>query len=474
MKKITELFKKIKKNDFLRIIIELISLLFLFNINEYIGLVLLLLIVVEIVLSKNVEDIISIFLFLSYNDEVLKMDILKGSISRVVMIVIALKLIYHIIKNKIPIQKKHIFITIFFLISCLVSITNIIEEGIVFLNIFIFVLFSIVASHDIKKKDKFIEKICLTIVISVLCSIIYGLLTANFLEYVQNEKTMYRFNGTYEPNFMCMYINMAILSLITIKDKFKKWAYYLIFAIFLNAVILTMSMTGLISLCVCLFIYVIMFRKQWKELLLRGVYIFIISGLMLFGIKQINTGKYVYWVKNNGIANSSVVNQNNNNKETEDFIDMEKNYYDEDQESGNIEDRFERIKYLLLKGKFDILTSGRTALIRSFAKASFNRSFFRIMFGNNLLNKKVYSSFFNRECYSHNTFIDFLYNFGIVGFCIIVWYIFYTTIKNKFLNECIVSSKYVKNIKLIRIMLIIFALSLTLYPKRMILIFFLL
>ena len=96
------------------------------------------------------------------------------------------------------------------------------------------------------------------------------------------------------------------------------------------------------------------------------------------------------------------------------------------------------------------------------------------MFGNNLLNKKVYSSFFNRECYSHNSFVDFLYNFGLVGFIIIIWYVFDVTTKSKFLGEKIIKCKYVKNIKLIRIMLIIFALSLTLYPKRMILIFFLL
>ena len=105
---------------------------------------------------------------------------------------------------------------------------------------------------------------------------------------------------------------------------------------------------------------------------------------------------------------------------------------------------------------------------------AFDRPMLNILFGNGLTDKKVFCPFFNKDCYSHNSYLDFLYNFGIIGFVLTCGYLFYKTKNNYFLSKNIIDSKYFTNIKIIRIMLLMYALSLTLYTKRMFLIFFLL
>ena len=119
------------------------------------------------------------------------------------------------------------------------------------------------------------------------------------------------------------------------------------------------------------------------------------------------------------------------------------------------------------------MTSGRTALIRTFIKASFKRPLINILFGNGITDKKIYTKFFGRKCLAHNSYADFLYNFGIVGFLLVIKYIFSKTIKNTFLSTNIINTMYCKNIKVIRILLLIYAFTLSFYTKRMFLIFFL-
>ena len=128
--------------------------------------------------------------------------------------------------------------------------------------------------------------------------------------------------------------------------------------------------------------------------------------------------------------------------------------------------RLKRIKELIYNGELDKITSGRLPLLKSFVKESFNRPVFSILFGNGLTIKKVFCNFFNKLCFSHNSFADFIYNFGIVGFFLILFYFFYKIKKNHFLGMDITETKYSSNIKIIRIMLLIYALSLSLYTKQ--------
>ena len=465
-----KIFNELKNNSFKRIMIELSLLVVLFNINLYIGIALLSIVLFEIIICKDYKNLLYIFLFLSFNDEILKLDILRGSISRIVMILIILKIAIKILKERIKPTSSEICVIIFFAISTIIGIIkmdSIVSSLISLLNIVVIVLFSIILKEKKKENiEQFIEKICYVIVISVLCGTFYGLLAGNFLGYMQGSEMVYRFNGSYEPNFMCMYINLAILSLITIKNKINKILYFVLVAFFININILTASMTGLLSLFVSLVAYFFMFIKE-RKIIIKNTLIIAIIGILIFGVFKVLKPSYN---KNFIEGEHRIINKV---ESEQDELESREKLEDVDVEDDAIAYRFKRINKLLEDGKIDEMTSGRTALIRTFIKASFKRPLINILFGNGITDKKIYTKFFGRKCLAHNSYADFLYNFGIVGFLLVIKYIFSKTIKNTFLSTNIINTMYCKNIKVIRILLLIYAFTLSFYTKRMFLIFFL-
>ncbi len=529
-------FGKIKENEFLRIILELILLVNVFALNTYIGLAILSLILVEIVLSKKSEMSLCIYLFLSFFDEVLIWETIGGSISRIVMAVIGMKLLFTIIKNRILPNKVQIGIAAFLIASFVIGIITMgfnFEAIISLTNVGMFVLFSMCIKYEnIEDANKYIEKIFFTIVISVVNSIFYGVLTNSYLVQITDYYTMekaYRFSGIYEPNFMCMYINLAIMSLIALKENLNKIIYYLLAGLLFAFVIETSSLTGLAAICIVIGIYIIISIRR-NGIKLKGIISCVIIATITFVVlltnKTVNLFLYEYKNKPNDVQveqnatpelpveipeqNATpelpveIPEQNatpelpveipEQNETPELPVEIpEQNETPElpveipeqnelpteekeipDNQKISLLQRFEEIKKFIENGELDKISSGRLPLIRTFVKAAFDRPIFNILFGNDITTKKIYCSFFDRECLAHNSFIDFLYNFGVVGCLIIIVYMVGITRKNIFLNMDFSNSKYSTDIKLIRIMLIIFAFCLTLYTKRMFLIFFIL
>ncbi|MFQ8987311.1 MAG: hypothetical protein ACLR6T_01250 [Intestinibacter sp.] len=132
--------------------------------------------------------------------------------------------------------------------------------------------------------NEFIKKLLFTIVIASLVSILYGVINNNFLLEYEGEDISYRFKGTYEPNFMSLFVNLGIASLLFIKDDIKhKWLVYLALAIMLNAVIATISITGMAITLLILVIYTIIERKELKKHL-KGCAIALLLTILLFAI----------------------------------------------------------------------------------------------------------------------------------------------------------------------------------------------
>ena len=125
--------------------------------------------------------------------------------------------------------------------------------------------------------------------------------------------------------------------------------------------------------------------------------------------------------------------------------------------------RLEFLKEILIKGDLGRFTSGRIPLMVTFMNASFNRPIGNILFGNDAATKKVFSDYFYTDKYSHNSYMDVLYNFGIIGFVIVITYIFKKVHNNIYLKNSLVDNKYKGTIKLIRIMLLIYAFALCSY-----------
>lgn len=475
MKIIKKIVNTLKTNQFIRILTELTLLVLLFNIHIILGGILTAIILVEIIIAKDNRNLLYIYLFLSFFDEVLIVDILHGSISRIVMVVIFIKMLIFIIKNKILPNKYQIGLISFFTISFLIGLITVgfnLEVVMIFFNIVIFACFSMVLKFEnIEEVNHFIERLCLTIIVAVSNSIFYGIINNNFLREVNGENTIYRFKGTYEPNFMCLYVNLGMLSLLTVKEKFNRKIWlYLLGAIFVNAAISTVSMTGIATLGLSIFLYIIFKRKNWKEELLDLLGIGILTILIFGGIQLAHK-----IIEMPHLGNASQAQ----NIQDDSLIGTEGNKNDLQSTNNNenrngLEKRVEWLEKLLMDGKLDVLTSGRLPLVKTFIRASFDRPVINILLGNDARTKTLYCSFFNEEKYSHNSYVDCLYNFGIIGFFIVIGFVGRRTIKNIYLGQYLTDSKYIQNIKLIRIMLLIYALALSLYTKRMFLVFFLL
>lgn len=468
MKKVKDIINLIKVNNYIRILIELILGIGLFNVNNVFAIIFMLVISVEVIFA-SIEDTLLIYLFLSFFDEVLISDILKGSISRVIMVIIIIKSIIFIIKNKVKPNKYHIGISIFFVLSFIVGIitykTISLEVLITMANILVFVMFSMCINiRDSEEKNKLVKKILLTIVFATLGSILYGICTNNFLLEYEGEKISYRFKGTYEPNFMSLYINLGIVSLLFLKEDIKyKWFVILSFAIMFNAIIATVSMTGLIAMAMIFVLYVIMQRKKIRYEIKDRAIIALIT-ILIFGVIKV--------IPNTGVLNSDNNSKTENNISVE-ITNNENNKNDENSGSGLI-NRLVFLKQKVIEGDWDRISSGRIPLIREFVGGSFNRPIGNILFGNDMTVKALYTRYLGGAECSHCSYIDFLYNFGIIGFLIIGGYIFIVTKKNIFMGQDISNSKHKNVIKFIRILLLIYAITLSLYTKRMILIFFLL
>ena len=493
MEKISNMIEEIKKNSYIRILIELVIGTLLFNVNEIIGIIFVLIMAFEIIFS-DIENCLCIYIFLSFFDEVLQIQWLGGSISRIIMAVIAIKLIINIIKNRIVPSKAEIGISIFFIFSFLIGIftyNTIKSEVIIILaNIFMFILFSMnINIKDSEKIDIIIEKILVTIVLAVLNSIVYGLLTNAFLQEIDGENIVYRFKGTYEPNFMSLFINLGVIATLSLKNKsMNKNLAIVLCAIMINANIMAVSVTGLCTLALIILLYLILNRKDLKQEMIDLIVILLVSFIIFGGIqiqkdimkkseRESQGENNIVEVVDNQIENNLDVQRQEYTATVEEY----NNEFNDNSETGedtnkksDLQKRIDFLNEVVGKKDWDRFTSGRLPLIKTFIEASFNRPIVNVLFGNDATTKKVFSNYFYNEKYSHNSYIDILYNFGIVGFIIVIIYICRITVKNIFLKNNLNNSKYKNAIKLNRIMILIFAFALSLYTKRMVLLFFLL
>lgn len=450
----------------LKVLLPILSLIvLLFNINIWVGIFLTVFLSIAI-LFLDVRNMLCVYIFLSFFDEILICDKISGSISRIILVLILIKLVYKIIKENIKPNWKDVFSTLFVLLSLLVGWLTLkvdIESITTMGTILSFIIFSIVLEKE-ENTDKTFGVLLTTIVVAVTISILYGLIFNNFMICISNHEVVLRFKGTYEPNFMALFINLGIISLFGIKKDINKYLYIALLSIFFMSIFLTISITGLIVCGIILLLYVAFNRKEYKEILI----ILITSGIIGILISLGTTYIFKNINHKTEVSKETIEKQdgkpNNVEFEPQNVINNENDWLK----------RFDKMNEILANGDLDTLTSGRLPLIREFIMASFNRDIVNILLGNGPATKKIFSRYFNSYKYSHNTYIDLFYNFGIIGSIIILIYIGNIFIKNNYFGIKLINSNYSKSLKLLRICILIFAMALSLYTKRMILVFFLL
>ncbi len=463
---------KITKENFILIFCSLSMLLF--NISDVINILITALLAVFFI-KEDIFAVLCVYIFISFFDDVLVVERLGGSISRIFIIIITVRLMIYIIKYKMPITKKEIFIGSFFVISSLVAFfaENFkLEDIIILLNIGVFLMFSVCLQKDHKyQMNEKLKFFLLSILIAVVIANIYGITRNLVLMEVTGSLTVFRFKGTYEPNFMGMYINMAIAILLFAPKVItsNKVVINILFIFLVTMMGMTLSISGLLILTLTLFLY--LWEKREK----------IIPNMIIIG-SRIAVSVAVFLIAQYMYSNFNVYEVQKNVDNTEIIQDDDKvNSHDKDKGdvNGAVSDnyliqRFEKLWSDLKVGNIDVFTSGRVPIIKTFIDKSFNRNWIQVLLGNGQSNERLYVPFFANEKYAHNTYLDYLYNFGVFGLIIIMFFFIKVMRSGTLLQNFLKDTEYYIVTRNIRIILLLYGITLSLYTKRMFLAFFLL
>ena len=487
--------KFIQKIPLLHLLFYILILLLFFLYNDYVDLFIGIVIICCSIFIK-LNNLMYLYLLLSFFDDVLILKYLGGSISRIILIVIILRSLYYIIKEKYEIDKKYISICLFFLISVIVSCiskTFTLECITIFINVFALVCLLIIMKNEKIETQQILTNIFQTILLSVCFACIYGIIHFNFLNEELSTLNILRFSGTYEPNFMCFYIDMAIISLLALSEQMNKYLYYILFSFLILFAGLTLSVTGIICLAIILLYYIVHKKFNKKEFI--KVFIPSLIALLLFTpmnylvSNMFNLSKITNEITiiENSIENPEANQENNteNNGNTLSSDNNTDNSIPEENASSNISEenassenestteeknsfeiRGEELKNDFFNGNWDKLTSGRLPLAKRFLEASFDRNIFQVLLGNGPTTKMLFTNFFYDYNYSHNSYMDLLYNFGIIGFILAIWFII-NTIKNNYVFGNQVCNEYSWFIRALRILIILFGFGLSMYTKKM-------
>lgn len=493
-------------------ILEIIIFSFIaisFNVHPIFDYVLVLALVV-VLIKSDIMEVLHAFIYFSFFDDVLQFDILGGSISRIIMVVMFSRGVFYFVKYKIAITKKESIICGFLVLSLITGvITKNFSFGdvIVCVNIGLIILYSLIGRQEIQDINEELKNIFIHILTAVMTAVIYGIFRGNFLFEKTGSLEVYRFSGTYEPNFMGMYINMAII-IILFAPKIKKAIRYSLLAFLIGMLGMTLSMSGI---AICTFILIFYIFSQKTDFLRKFLEIGVIG---ILAIVIFVLGQYSFTVVNHITLNSQKVeemtsvetfdkeepmNPSENVADSKEIGEVQGNDIEENSdavepmvpkensteaegtvtvdevvEKNFLIQRLESLWSELKQGDFDTLTSGRLPIFRSFVEASFDRSALEIFFGNGLQDEQVYCDFFGKEKEAHNSYINCLYNFGIIGFIIIGIGLFKVIKSPQIFGQKIKFSLYKDTFVVMQWMFLLYALVLSLYTKRMFLIFFIL
>ena len=402
-KKITQTGEA-KKWNFL---VAFTVLTLLFGFNQYLD-YLLVAAMAAVILALNPKQLLYAYVYLYFFEEVLSFPNLYGITIVILSPLIALKLLYTIYKRKILPGRKELLIFGFFLFSsgiALISGNFGKATLVVDMTVGIVLMFSMVLKQY-KDKDEIVEELFLTIIIAVTNAVVYGLAHNNFMNEVRSDAVIWRFNGTYEPNYMAMFINMSLFSLLRLRSYFGIPLSLAMFIVNFAALAYTKSTTGLICFLFILMLKIIKNAGVIKSLISK----------QLTGSDRVNAALDIT-ITVLTMAMTVIV-----------ICIIEMKYH-------IITEKLFLILNRIRTGNLSSATSGRLPIIRRFYQEFISKPMINILFGNAPQSLKVYSKYFGEFKYSHNMYVDLFYCFGIVGGLISLIFILRQTFAHRFLSE---------------------------------------
>lgn len=426
------------------IILSALSLLFGFH--EILNAAVIALMIVCLMMM-NIEELFFSFIFLYFFEEVYCFENIYG-ISIIVMTpLIALRLLWHMYRNKIMPKKKEFII---FGFTCFSGIMSLLSHNfgkatlVVIMTITVALLFKIILQKQ-SNPAKILDGLAMSIAIASTGTVLYGFLHNNYLNENRGDRFILRFNGAYEPNYTALFCNLGILSSFYYRKKIGYfWSGYMIL-INLIGLLLTRSTTGLGVFAIILLIVTIRninYIKRTLKRFLKGqdrfntfinLFIFILIFIELAAIV------FIFEYKTN-------------------FI------------SGKLIMIIERVR----SGNISSASSGRLPIIRAFLKSLNEENILIKLFGNAPQSLKVYSKYFDAYKYAHNTYIDLIYSFGYIGGTVILLLSLFKTVKRYFLGKQIKRKERIEFLLFSRLILLISGIMLSLHCEVITIILFLL
>lgn len=379
----------------------------LFGFNQYLD-YLLIAAMAAVILALNPRQLLCAYIYLYFFEEVLCFENLYGLTIVILSPIIALKLLYTIFKRKIIPKPREMLIFGFFMFSsgiALISGNFGKATLVVDMTAAIVLMFSMVMKQY-KDKDELITELLLTIIIAVTNAVVYGLAHNNFMNEVRSDSVIWRFNGTYEPNYMAMFLNLSLFALLRLRSYFGIPLSLAIFAVNFAALAYTKSTTGLICFVVILTLKILKNAGVIRSLIRK----------QLTGSDRVNAALDITITVLTLLMTVIVIC----------IIEMKYHI---------ITEKLFLIISRIRSGNISSATSGRLPIIKKFYQDFREKPMINILFGNAPQSLKVYSKYFGEYKYSHNMYVDLFYSFGIVGGLISLIFILRQTFTHRFLSE---------------------------------------
>lgn len=440
------------------------------------------------------------YVFLFWMDEVMPFPLLGGSVVRVMQLALGVRLLLCILKTKAQIRWSDAALAAFVAAACGVGVIThgISGETLSFgLNMAIFCLIRVALRGRTDAPDV-VRGMLRTYTFGALAAIATGFVQQRFVTLLLEDFTSSyaRFMGTFEPNFMAAFLSAAILIWMALDWK-QPIVDALALGVMGGALISTYSMTGMFCFALASLFMIFSMRKEIGRVLLRiaraipvalAVVALFTAFVSLRGMDYFARGiitedmhdhsykltyeDYVY-ARDAGIPFLQV------SKPASEWISEEQRQEEVDQQIGalsnsvqqnalftRIREAFERIA----RGDLDELTSGRYGLARMKLADIASLPAWQRVVGTGPDAIMTYQVNVNQINYTHNSWIDSLYSFGVIGMLLLICWIARAMKQRRFADVQLTGSTAMA-IRVGRAALILSGLTLSMHINRTFLFF---
>lgn len=454
-----------------------------------------------------IEQVLGMYVFLFPMDEVTVITAIGGSVSRVVQGILVLRFgVWYIAQFRAEgrkifkrIRLSDVLVEIFAVFAVVMGLINhgISGETVSFaVNMAIFLLMRPIVRA--KGTSRVLEILLKMFIYGALAAIAVGIVQGRFVSMLfGGDMLSYaRFKGTYEPNFTAVYLSIAIMLVLCLEAE-KPWLDAVLVGILGGGLLLTYSMTCIVCFFVTAAILLVVRRMRLRSLLRRIVMALPIAALFfgavtgyvaIRGVDAFDRGmltenihENVYYVTQEDYAKI---------REGADFHEVAKRASDvtpeeaqaqvvgmhkEALESGASQGtawiiRLQEAVERLLSGDLDALTSGRYGLVRMKLEDFGKLPLWQKLLGTGPDAVMTFQPNAMQMNYSHNSYADMLYSYGIIGFVVLVGYLVYIQKRRRFCGEEVIGN-VASALFMGRMALLVSAMTLSLHISRVMLFF---